>query len=165
MSDTEVYGFCSSNCKFPVYTKEQTLAVLQQAIDAGSLAGIDPTQSPVVALIREKKQNKDISLWIGSEAEYNAIVPAVSASLVMGRIDENGQLYFCTDDSTLQDWHDSTLQEAREEMTAAAAANMQAVEEALANANFNLTSDFPLHLTVTAEGLLRITYDDGNIEE
>lgn len=107
--DVEVFGMCAANCKFPVYTKEQVLSILQQMIDGGSLAGVDPSQSPIVALLREENKNSALSFWVGSEAEYNALDPAPAAALVMGRIDADGKLYFCTDDSTLQAWQQEVM--------------------------------------------------------
>ena len=102
--EPDVFGICKANCKWPVYTKNQILSILQQMIDAGSLQGIDPTESPIVALIREKRANGNVSFWVGTEAQFNAISPAVSASLVMARIDADGNIYLCTDDTTFADW-------------------------------------------------------------
>lgn len=107
--DVEVFGMCAANCKFPVYTKEQVLSILQQMIDGGSLAGVDPSQSPIVALLREEHKNNTLSFWVGSEAEYNALDPAPAAALVMGRIGADGKLYFCTDDTTLQAWQQEVM--------------------------------------------------------
>lgn len=100
--------------KKETYTAEEVLSILQQTIDAGSIQGIDPTKSPVVALIRESNADDNISLWVGSEAEFNALSPAPTAWLVMGRLDANGKLYFCTDDTTLSGWKTETVQAATE---------------------------------------------------
>ena len=105
-----VYGLCNNNCRYPVYTQEQVLSILQQAIDAGNLQGINPDDSPVVALIRETNKNVNVSLWVGTESEYNTIAPG--AGLVMGRIGADGKLYFCTNDTTLQDWYEKTVADA-----------------------------------------------------
>lgn len=107
-----IYGFCDANCRVPVYSREETLAILQQMIEAGSLQGIDITKSPVVRLIREGRADKDVSLWVGTEAEYNAL--GVTAGLVMGRIGANGAVYLCTDDSALQAWHDQAVADAEQ---------------------------------------------------
>lgn len=97
------------HCGCEAYTASEVLSILQQAIDAGSLQGIDPDASPIVALIRESRADANISLWVGTEAQFNAITPAVTASLVMGRIDSDGKVYLCTDDSTLADWQTQTI--------------------------------------------------------
>lgn len=105
-----VYGVCDANCRVPVYSREQMLAILQQAIEAGSLQGIDVTKSPVVRLIRESRADQNISFWVGTEAEYNAISPAVAGSIVIARIDANGNVYLCTDDTTFSNWQAATLE-------------------------------------------------------
>lgn len=120
-----VYGFCGNNCRYPVYTQEQILSILQQAIESGSLQGINPDDSPVVALIREKRVNADVSMWVGTEAEYNELAPG--AALVMGRLGVDGTMYFCTDDSTLQAWHDTTVQNAAEAAAKAIAHKQDAI--------------------------------------
>lgn len=107
-----IYGFCDANCRVPVYSREETLTILQQLIEAGELQGIDITKSPVVRLIREARADQNISLWVGTEAEYNAL--GVSAGFVMGRIDASGVVYLCTDDSTLQAWHDLIVADAEQ---------------------------------------------------
>lgn len=109
----DVYGLCQNNCRYPVYTQEQMLSILQQMIDAGSLQGIKPDDSPVVALIRESNKNADVSLWVGSMAEYNALAPA--AGLVTARIDgASGKVYFCTDDTMLEDWYRTITEESEQ---------------------------------------------------
>lgn len=103
----EVFGYCNANCKHPVYTKEQTLSILQQMIDGGSLAGINPDDSPVVALLREEQNGKYISFWLGTEAEFNAL--EVEAKTMMCRIGTDGKLYLCTDDTTFADYLDYSV--------------------------------------------------------
>lgn len=107
-----IYGFCDANCRVPVYSREETLTLLQQLIEAGELQGIDITKSPVVRLIREGRADQNISLWVGTEAEYNAL--GVTAGVVMGRIDAGGVVYLCKDDTTLQGWHDLTVEDAKQ---------------------------------------------------
>lgn len=116
-----IYGFCEAHCKEPVYSQEQTLSLLQQAIEAQSLQGIDPDASPIVALIRENNKRANIAFWVGTEAEYNALVPSVSAAMVMARMDGNGNIYLCKDDSTIEGWQQETIQLAIEAMEAVAA--------------------------------------------
>lgn len=154
MSDTVVYGYCGANCKYEVYSKEQMTAILQQLIDSGSLAGVDPTLSPVVKLIQEQHNSKQLSLWLGTEAEYNALDPQPAASLVMLRTDADGNLYLCTDDSTMQGWYDSIV-------TAAAAAAGEVVQEARdIVAQANVTADVPLHFKINESGGVTIEWAD-----
>lgn len=110
----EVFGYCNANCKHPVYTKEQTLSILQQMIESGSLAGINPADSPVVALLREENKGENVGFWVGTEAEFNAL--EVTAKTMMCRIGTDGKLYLCTDDTTFADYLDYSVQQ----LTAAA---------------------------------------------
>lgn len=112
-NDVKVYALCPNNCKFETMTKEQIVSMLQQLIETGSLADVDAMKDLTVAAIKETHAGQDIKFWVGTEAEYNAIKPTVAAGFVMARIDENGAVYLCTDDSTMQGWHDSTVAEAR----------------------------------------------------
>lgn len=133
MAEPQVFGFCNQNCKHPVYTQTQVLSILQQAIDAGSLAGINPDDSPIVALIREQHENSNLAFWIGSEAEFNALSPKPTTALVMGRLDSNGKLYFCTDDSTLTDWQTQTVQMAAAEASEAVSGVVAQVNQIVAS--------------------------------
>lgn len=128
-----VYGVCDANCRVPVYSREQMLAILQQAIEAGSLQGVDITKSPVVRLIRESRADQNISFWVGTEAEYNAISPAVVGALVMARIDANGNVYLCTDDTTFSNWQAATLEALQEQQAEAMNAFKENVNTDVAN--------------------------------
>lgn len=123
-----VYGFCDANCKQPVYTVQETITILEQLIQGGSMAEINPALLPVVAAIREQHNNKDINFWLGTEAELNAINPAVTTKLLMPRVDGENNLYLCSDDSTLDTWKNEILAAARELVTGyATAENLQAM--------------------------------------
>lgn len=142
-----VYAMCANNCKYETYTREQIATILQQLIDGGSLAGIDPTLSPIVALVRETKSNADLSFWLGTEAEYNALDPAPDAALFMGRVGADGKIYFCTDDTTLQGWYDNIVQDAK-----------TVVDEAIAASGITLDC-VPLNGSLPMTG--NLTYTDG----
>lgn len=114
-----VYGVCDANCRVPVYSREQMLAILQQTIEAGSLQGVDVTKSPVVRLIRESRADQNIAFWVGTEAEYNALSPAPGAALAMARIDASGNVYLCTDDTTFESWQAATLELLQEQQAEA----------------------------------------------
>lgn len=159
MGDVEVFGFCNAKCKFPVYTKEQTMAILQQLMEGNSFASVDPSLSPVVKLIQEQHGGKRISLWMGTEAEYNALEPQPVASLVMLRTDENGQLYLCTDDSTMQGWYNKIMQDAETRLAETAAPLIEQMQQIAGSVQ--VTASVPMHFSVTEAGGLRITYDDG----
>lgn len=122
----EVFGYCDANCKHPVYTKEQTLSILQQMIEGGSLAGINPDDSPVVALLREENKGENVGFWVGTEAEFNAL--EVTAKTMMCRIGTDGKLYLCTDDTTFADYLNYSVQqltEAADKVVTAAIGGLQ----------------------------------------
>lgn len=121
----EVNGVCNANCKYPVYTKTQIVSILKQLLEAGSLAGIDATQELSVRAIKETNGSKDISFWIGTEAQYNAITPAPAESFCMARVSADGGVYLCTDDTSLQDWHTAVVDDA----AAAAAVILAEIQE------------------------------------
>lgn len=144
-----IYGFCNANCRVPVYSREETLTILQQMIEAGNLQGIDITKSPVVRLLREGRADQNVSLWVGTEAQFNEL--GVTAALVMGRYDENGVLYLCTDDSTLQAWHDLVVTDA--EQAAAAVVEGKQKQHATATVTLPVASWASNAQTVSVAGL------------
>lgn len=108
-----VYGIDNGNNKHEVYTTEELLAILQQAIDGGSLQGIDPEKNPIVAAVRESHNNSDVTFWSGTEAEFNELT-GVTSELVGARIGSDGKLYILTGDTTLSDTVEAARQAALE---------------------------------------------------
>ena len=107
-----VYGFCEGNNRFEVFSKEEMLSVLQQLIDGGSLAGVDPALSPVVAALKEEN-GETLSFWMGTEAEFNAIDPAPAVKEIMLRVGADGKVYFCTDCTKLTDLYNNLITDAQ----------------------------------------------------
>lgn len=97
-----VHGIDNGNNKHEVYTTEELLSILQQAINSGSLQGIDPTQTPIVAAVRESHNNSDVTFWSGTEAEFNELT-GVTSELIGARIGSDGKLYLLSGDTTLSD--------------------------------------------------------------
>lgn len=108
-----VHGIDDGNNKHDVYTAEEVLSILQQAIDNGTLQGIDPEQNPIVAAVRENHNNSDITFWSGTEAEFNELV-GVTSELIGARIGSDGKLYLLTGDTTLSDTVEAARQAALE---------------------------------------------------
>lgn len=100
MDGVKVYGVCDNNCKFPVFTQEQVLSILQQAINDGSLLGVDPEYAAIKKLI-DINGGEDVKIWTGTEAEYNALDPAPVVSRVIPRRGLDGTIYICIDDTGL----------------------------------------------------------------
>lgn len=96
-----VKGHDDGNNLHDVYTTNEVLSILQQAIDNGSMQGIDPSINPVVESVREAHSNNNLTFWQGTEAEFNAL--GVSGEIVGAKIDSNGKIYVLTGDTTLSD--------------------------------------------------------------
>ena len=109
----QVYVYDEHKNRYPAYTAEQVLNIIQQVIDTGSLQGIDPEACPVVRLIRESNKNSDVSFWVGTEAEYNAL-GITGGSKVIAHIDKNGKIYFSEDDEAYTEFIQRVVDEARE---------------------------------------------------
>lgn len=96
-----VYGICDNGCKYRVYTCEETLTLLQQAIENGTLEGINAELAAISKLI-DGNGGAPVAFWVGTEAEYNALSPAPSVTYMIPRRGDNGVIYLCTDDSNLE---------------------------------------------------------------
>lgn len=98
--ELNVYGFCERNCRYLVYTREQVLALLEQAIADGSLKNID-FEAAAVTKIADSNGGTDVSFWTGTEAEFNALDPAPEVSRFIPRRGKDGKIYICIDDTGL----------------------------------------------------------------
>lgn len=118
MSEPKVYATCDTNCKYETFTKAQFIAYLQQAIESGSLAGIDPNM-PLGSKLKEINSNTGIEFWFGTQAEYNALETKA-----------DNTIYVLTDDTTLDD-----LNAAIAELQSATTSNTSAIAASLAEIN------------------------------
>ena len=100
MSELTVYGVCENNCRFPVFTREQVLAILQQAINDGSLLNIDADFAAIEKIV-DGNGGANIKFWTGTEAEFNALEPAPDVGLFIPRRGSDGTIYICLDDSNV----------------------------------------------------------------
>ena len=96
----DVYGVCENNCRYLVYTREQMLALLEQAIADGSLLNID-FEAAAVTKVADINGGTDVKFWTGTEAEFNALDPAPQISRFIPRRGLDGTIYICIDDSGL----------------------------------------------------------------
>lgn len=112
------YLYCDDDCRHEGMTKEQILTAIQQAIETGYVSDPD---GAVISRLREINKGGAARVWVGTEAEYNALSPAPAAQKLAVRMGADGVLYICTDDSTLGDYdnhannkenpHDVTLEQ------------------------------------------------------
>lgn len=96
----EVYATCENSCRYLVYTREQVLALLEQAIADGSLLNID-VDAAAVTKIADVNGGSDVKFWTGTEAEFNALDPAPVVSRFIPRRGLDGTVYICIDDTGL----------------------------------------------------------------
>lgn len=95
-----VYGVCSNNCKYPVFTREQVLSLLQQAIIDGSLLNVDADYAAIRKIVSDNG-GADVKFWTGTEAEFNALDPKPTVRNFIPRRAEDGTIYICIDDSAV----------------------------------------------------------------
>ncbi len=95
-----VYGFDDGNNKREVYTKEEVLSVLQQAIDLGRTSDIDASLAPVPNAIKEQNTNSNSTMWVGEYDDFNNL--GVNAKIAIPRIDENNNVYFVDDQAAIE---------------------------------------------------------------
>lgn len=70
MAERKYYVLCGSNCKFESMTKEQILTAIQQAVSTGEIKDVD---AGFITTIKEQNRGNAITLWKGTQAEYNAL--------------------------------------------------------------------------------------------
>lgn len=95
-----VYGICDNNCRYPVYTRDEVLSLLQQAINDGSLRNIDADYAAIKKIV-DQNGGKDVAFWIGTEAQFNALDPKPATSHFIPRRGEDGVVYILLDDSAV----------------------------------------------------------------
>lgn len=92
------YVFCDDDCKYEGMTKEQILTAIQQAVAQGYVSDPD---GAVISKIKEIKAGASTQIWVGTEAEFNALSPAPTYGTSLVRVGADGVLYLCSDDSSL----------------------------------------------------------------
>lgn len=83
-----VYAIGEGNNFYETMTKEQILAAIVQAVESHTISDVD---TGFVTTLKEGNKNTPLALWVGTEAEYNAIQDK-----------DDNTLYIKTDDSTLE---------------------------------------------------------------
>ena len=83
MSERNYYVICDDNCRFPAMTKEEVIAAIAEA------TGETPTDidQAFITKIKEQNANKNLTFWVGTRAEYNALTTHT-----------RGRLYVITDE-------------------------------------------------------------------
>lgn len=72
MSDgRKYYCLCDANCRFETMNKEQILAAIAQAAEHGL---VFDTEAAFITKVKEGNAGSNLTFWLGTEAQYNAIV-------------------------------------------------------------------------------------------
>lgn len=82
------YVFRADNCRFEGMTKEQILAAITQAVETGTIQNVD---TGFVTKIKEQNSGSAVTLWVGTQAQYNALGTK-----------EPNCLYIVTDDNNIE---------------------------------------------------------------
>jgi hypothetical protein len=80
------YVICDDDSKHESMTKEQILAAITQAIETGNIGNID---TGFVTKLKEQNNGSAVTIWVGTQAQYNAIENKAQNCL-----------YIITDDTT-----------------------------------------------------------------
>lgn len=99
------YVICDDDCRYEGMTKEQILTAIEQALENGHISDPD---GAVISRLKEINKGGATRVWVGTEAEYNALSPAPTAHKLAVRMGADGVLYVCTDDTTLSDYEKHT---------------------------------------------------------
>ena len=91
------YVLTDDDCKYEAMTKEQTITAIEQAVENGVVSDPD---GAVISKIKEIRANGIAQIWLGTEAQFNALSPAPSIGYTFVRVGANGIMYICTDDQT-----------------------------------------------------------------
>lgn len=92
------YVLCDDDCRYEGMTKEEILAAIEQALEQGYVSDPD---GAVFSKIKEIRAGESVQMWVGTEAEFNALSPAPAYGTSLVRVGADGVLYLCSDDSSL----------------------------------------------------------------
>lgn len=93
-----IYGVCDNNCKHLVYTREEVLSLLRQAVEDQSLLNVD-AEFAAIKKVLDINGGEDVVFWTGTEAQFNALNPKPTVSRFIPRRGLDGTIYICIDDT------------------------------------------------------------------
>lgn len=91
------YVVCDDDCRYEGMTREQILTAIEQAVEQGYVSDPD---GAVFTRIKELREGASTRLWVGTEAQFNALDPAPTVNRSFVRVGADGVLYLCKDEST-----------------------------------------------------------------
>ena len=157
------YVLTDDDCKYEAMTKEQTITAIEQAVENGVVSDPD---GAVISKIKEIRANGIAQIWLGTEAQFNALSPAPSVGYTFVRVGANGIMYIWTDDQTSSNMlNHATNKNNPHQVTAAqiGAVTTSAMQTAL-NGKAN-TSHTQSASTITAGTLAGEVKANGNAEK
>ena len=86
------YVFDGANNRYDSMTKEQILSAITSAIETHSISNVD---TGFVTTLKEQNNQTGLKFWVGTQAEYNALVSSHSL--------EGDTFYIIGDDTTIDD--------------------------------------------------------------
>lgn len=89
MAETKVYALDEGKNQWETMTREQITAAILQAVNEGTIGDID---AGFITKIQDMNKKGELSFWVGSMAEFNALETKDPATL-----------YIYTDDPTIDD--------------------------------------------------------------
>lgn len=92
------YVICDDDCRYEGMTKEEILTAIEQALEQGYVSDPD---GAVFSKIKEARAGASVQMWVGTEAEFNAISPVPDYGKSLVRVGADGVLYLCSDDTSL----------------------------------------------------------------
>lgn len=92
------YVVNDDDCREESLSKEQILEAIQAAMENGYVS--DP-EGAVFSKIKEINEGDAVRIWVGTEAEYNALTPAPYVVNISMRLASDGTIYLCEDDKTI----------------------------------------------------------------
>lgn len=92
MAGRRYFCFCEDNCKFETMSKEQIITAIYEAVTNGEIKDID---AGFITTVKEQNKGKGLVFWLGTTAEYNALIAAEGK--------DPNCFYIKTDDTALAD--------------------------------------------------------------
>lgn len=125
-------------------TKEQILAAIVQAVETHAIADVD---TGFVSMLKEKNKDKQLTFWVGTTAEYNAIQTPVQNCF-----------YILTDETDIEDLEEAIEQLAETVDSLAGCKNKTLLNQTVPNsAGYMLSIEFEGDRPITAYTLVKVT--------
>ena len=151
------YVLCDDDCRYEGMTKEEILAAIEQALEQGYVSDPD---GAVFSKIRELRAGDAVRIWLGTEAEFNAISPAPKYGTSLVRVGADGVLYVCSDASLN---FDNVYTKAESDEKYANSGNVYTKAES--DEKFGVVSEVTVNGTKPVSGAAVVAYMDNRLAQ